>query len=278
MKSSNAIVRALLVFVAVTVIQAVAGTLVLAPAKPLPHAMLWTLLSNALVVAALSLVAVRSEWRGWRLGAVLAGIPLAISCVNFIEGVVFLTNSGINWPRLLLFLTVSAALVMPVWMLLFGRRPDVSQPHYHPIAAQSRGERAWKFVLSDFAYVFLYLTAGMIIFPYVKDFYATQHLPSMGALLALQFLLRGPLFIALCLGMVRMLGLPRLSGALAVGAVFTILSGVAPLIMPNQFFPDAVRWVHLCEVTSSNFVFAAIVGWLWGQRDLAPAQVLRHAA
>jgi len=225
------------------------------------------------VVAALTLVAIRSEWRGWRLGVVLAAIPLIIESVNLLEGVVFLTNSQVEWGKIFLHALISAALIVPVWMLLFGRRADVPQEYSHPISSKSRGERAWKFVVSDFAYVFLYLAAGFIIFPYVKDFYATQHVPAIGTIVALQLLVRGPVFIVLCLGLVRMLALPRLAGALAVGAVFTILSGVAPLLMPNPYFPDAVRWVHFCEVTSSNLVFGAIVGWLWGQPEAEHSQL-----
>jgi hypothetical protein len=165
-----------------------------------------------------------------------------------------------------------------VWVVLFGKKPDVPQDHFHPIGSKPFSETLWKFAVSDLAYSLLYLTAGLIVFPYVKDFYATQHIPAMTTILALQMLLRGPMFIALCLLLVRMLGLPRFAGALAVGAVFTILSGVAPLLMPNAFFPDAVRWAHFCEVTSSNFVFGAIVGWLWGQPSQMRAHALGHAA
>ena len=150
--------------------------------------------------------------------------------------------------------------------------------HFQPIVSKPLGERIWKFVVSDIAYCFLYLTAGMIIFPWVKDFYATQHIPPMTTIVALQLLLRGPIFILMCLALVRMLGLPRLGGALAVGAVFTIVSGIAPLLTPNAFFPDIVRWAHLCEVTSSNFLFGAIVAWLWGRPTFAHAPALHQAA
>jgi hypothetical protein len=278
MKISNAILRALLVFLAVCVIQIVAGMLILSQLKipASPHVMQWMFLSNSLVVAALSVVAFRSDLRGWRLGAAMAAVPLAIACVNGIEAVFFLANFPLQWSRLFGYSFVSAALIMPIWALLFGKRPDVSREHYHPIQSKSRGERAWKFVVSDLTYILLYFGAGLIVFPYVKDFYATQHIPAMTTILGLQLLVRGPVFILLCLALVRMLGLPRLGGALAVGAVFTILSGVAPLLMPNPFFPDAVRWAHFCEVTSSNFVFGAIVGWLWGQPKLA--QSLHQAA
>lgn len=278
MKSSNAILRALLAFVAICVIQMVAGMLI--PMKPVavPHILQWMLLTNAVVVAALTAVAVRSEWRGWRLGIAIVAIPLTIASVNLLEGTVFLTNSHLEWGKIFLYTLVSSALSIPVWTLLFGRRDNVAPAHYHPIQAKSRGERAWKFAVSDLTYLVLYYGAGLIIFPYVKDFYATQQLPSMGTIVGLQLLIRGPVFVLLCLALARMLGLPRLSGALAVGAIFTLLSGVAPLLMPNPYFPDSVRWVHFCEVTSSNFVFGAIVGWLWGQPKVALPQALRQAA
>ena len=280
MKLTNAIWRALVVFFAFCFIQAVAGMLLLSQIKSpaSPHAMEWMLLSNSLVVASLAFVAFRADLRGWQLGGAMAGVPLAIGCVNAIEGVFFLTNSPIPWSRLFAFLILSAALILPVWALLFGRRTDTPIAHYPPISSKTLGEKIWKFAVSDLAYSFLYLTAGFIVFPYVRDFYATQHIPAMTAILAMQLLVRGPIFVLLCLALVRMLGLPRFAGALAVGLVFTIISGVAPLLTPNVVFPDAVRWAHFCEVTSSNFVFGAIVGWLWGQPKLGPTQVLSHAA
>ena len=280
MKLTNAIWRALVVFFAFCFIQAVAGMLLLSQIKSpaSPHAMEWMLLSNSLVVASLAFVAFRADLRGWRLGAALAAVPLVIGCVNAIEGVFFLTNSPIPWSRLFAFLILSAALILPVWALLFGRRTDTPIAHYPPISSKTLGEKIWKFAVSDLAYSFLYLTAGFIVFPYVRDFYATQHIPAMTAILAMQLLVRGPIFVLLCLALVRMLGLPRFAGALAVGLVFTIISGVAPLLTPSVVFPDAVRWAHFCEVTSSNFVFGAIVGWLWGQPKLAPTHALSHAA
>ena len=133
-------------------------------------------------------------------------------------------------------------------------------------------------MLCDLLYVFLYFAVGAMIFPYVKDFYATQRLPSNGAIAALQFFVRGPLFILLALAITRMLGLPRRSGALAVGLVFTLLTGVAILLVPNPVFPDTVRWAHFCEVSSEQFVFGAVVAWLWGPQTMAHTPALQQAA
>ena len=122
-------------------------------------------------------------------------------------------------------------------------------------------------------YVMLYISAGMIVIPYVRDFYATQHIPSMGQIVLLQFFIRGPVFVLVCLLLLRMFRLSGLSGALAVGLSFTLLSGVATLIITNPFFPDSIRWFHFCEVTSSNFLFGCVVGWAWGRTQMVAHRV-----
>jgi hypothetical protein len=278
MKFSKLVPRALLAFVAIAIIQVLAGMIV--PMKPvlIPYFALWMLASLAVTVAALSAVAARAEWHGWRLGAAVSAMPLAIFSINLIEALVFLPNTQLEWGRISLYTLVTAVLSVPVWAFLFGRRQDAVADHYRPIRSQSRGELLWKFVLCDLLYVFLYFAVGAMIFPYVKDFYATQRLPSNGAIAALQLFVRGPLFILLALAITRMLGLPRRSGAFAVGLVFTLLTGVATLLVPNPVFPDTVRWAHFCEVTSEMFVFGAVVAWLWGPPNMARSPALQQAA
>lgn len=278
MKLSQTILRGLFAFIGITVAQTIGGMLIPIRVPAVPHMMEWFLLANALVAVALSILAVRSDWNGWRLGIALAAIPFIISTANVIEGSIFLKNSHLPWERIFLHSLISAILIIPVWTLLFGKKESATS-HYHPIQAKGRGERAWKFAISDLSYIVLYYAAGMIIFPFVRDFYATQQLPSPGTIIALQLLIRGPIFVILCLGFTRMLGMPRMTGALAVGVLFTVLSGVAPLLIPNPYFPDAVRWVHFCEVVSENFVFGVIVAWLWGQPATFVARhTLAHAA
>lgn len=290
MKLSNALLRVALMFALFFVIQSIAGVLssLLLPGSTIPamppHSLPWLLLSNAVTVVALSLLALRTEWRGWTLGLSVASIPVIVMVSSGMEGVLFLKNLHIDWSRLILSSVIGALLITPLWMLLFGRPAATSSERFHPFAAQSQGERIWKFMLSTAAYPLLYFVAGSIVWPYIRDFYLTQGpLPRPASILLLQVLVRGPIFVVVCLLLVRMLGLPRLSGALVAGAVFTVVTGIAPLLIPNPYLPDAVRWAHFCEVTSSNFVFAAFVAWLWGQprlvRSLAPApsEALSHS-
>jgi hypothetical protein len=66
---------------------------------PPAHAWPWLLLSNALVVSVLCIVALHSDWRGWRLGTSVAAIPTIIACVNAIEGTFFLKIAPLLIPN-----------------------------------------------------------------------------------------------------------------------------------------------------------------------------------
>jgi len=257
-------VRLILAWVALLAAQMLAGMVIHMTAPPTPGVMPWLMVANAGIVLALGAAALRSDWRDWKLAAAMFAAPAAIATVNMIEGVFFLTNSHIDWRGVIEITLLGFAIAALLWWLIFRGAPVVNAVEA-PIPHRSFGQILSRVVLCSACYVFLYYLAGFIIFPYVRDFYATQHLPGVGEIVAMQFLLRGPVFLMVCLLLLRMFRLPHLAGALAVGLAFTVLSGVAPLIVPNPFFPDAVRWVHFGEVTSSNFVFGCVVGWVWGR-------------
>jgi hypothetical protein len=228
--------------VALLAAQIIAGMVVpmKMPAGAPNHMLAWVAATDLLVMAALGLVAARSEWRGWKLGVALAAIPLTIAAANWIEGAVYLVQSKISWSRIAALTTLTYALVTPLWVLIFGRKMGEGHAHYQPFQSQTTGQKIAKFLISDVAYLLFYLTAGFIIFPFVKDFYATQTVPTLGKIAALQLLIRAPMFIGICLLLVRTLGMSRTAGAITAGLVFAVLSGVAPLLIP-------------------------VVGWIWGQ-------------
>ena len=270
-------IRFVLAWIALVAAQMVAGMFINVDSSPVPGVMRWLMLSDAVVVLALGAAAMRSDWRDWRLARALFFIPAVIATVNMIEGVLFLPNTHLDWRGILALMIASYAIAAVLWLLIFRSAPvprasvEATLPHRSFLQILSRA------VLCSASYVFLYFLAGSIIFPYVRDFYATQHIPSLGQIVSLQFFVRGPVFILVCLTLLRMMRLPHLSGALAVGLAFTVLSGVAALIIPNPVFPDSVRWVHFGEVTSSNFVFGCVVGWVWGQRQRVVQLAQAHA-
>jgi len=270
--------RMLLGWLALAVAQSVAGLIIHVEAPTVPYGLEWMLVTDLIIAAVVAFLAFRSDWSGWKLAIALVAIPFAITFVDMVEGAVFLTQLGIGWRSLLIQLCLTYAIVLPLWQFTFARRPAAARP------SSSRVKRGvfdsfWRFVVSDISYLLLYFIAGMIIFPFVRDFYATQTLPSYGKLVSLQLLVRGPVFVLICVLMTRMFGMRRWPGALTVGLAFTLLSGVAPLMQPNPYFPDAVRCVHFGEVVSSNFVFGMVVALLWGKsrQAVAPQAIAQSA-
>jgi hypothetical protein len=256
--------------------QVVVGMIVHPKTPPNPNPMLFVTVSNTIIVLAMGWVALRSDWRNWRLLAALFAVPAVVEFANWIEGALYLPNAGIEWRSMLVYSTLTAVVTALLWFLVFRGAPVPESTNDQPVPHRGFAAMAWRFALCSGVYVFLYFLAGSIIFPFVRDYYATQHIPSPGQIILLQFFLRGPLFILVCLILLRMFRMPHLTGALAVGLAFTLISGVAALIMPNGIFPDTVRWAHFWEVSSENFVFGCVVGWLWGHAQRVVH--LAHAA
>jgi hypothetical protein len=270
--------KSVLAWAILVVATMIAAAIVPVNAPGVPRQFAWWLLTNFLVVAAVTCAAVRSDWRGLRLGFAAAAVPLVVSLADMLEGAIFLGHLGIDWKRLAVDSVISYGLSAPAWGMIFTIGKEKAQASFHPFASQPVAERVWKYAVSAFSYLFLYYLAGALVFPFIRDFYATQTVPATRTIVTLQLFVRGPVFVALCLLLLRMVGLAGAKGALAVAMMFTIISGVAPLLMPNPFFPDAVRWAHFCEVSSSNFLFGAFVGWLWGERKRGDALRMGQAA
>jgi hypothetical protein len=266
-------VRLVLAWIALLAAQIAVGVVVHPKTPANPHPMLFLMVSSAFIVIAIGWAALRSDWRDWKLLSALFLVLAVVEFANWIEGALYLPNVGIEWSGVIVYEVLTAAVAAGLWLLVFRGALVPETANEHPIPHRSFPQMAWRFVLCSAAYVFLYYLAGTIILPFVRDYYATQHIPGPGQIISLQFFLRGPLFILVCLTLLRMFRLSHLSGALAVGLAFTFLSGVAALIMPNGIFPDTVRWAHFWEVSTSNLVFGIVVAWLWGQ-----GQRVRHLA
>ena len=79
------------------------------------------------------------------------------------------------------------------------------------------------------AYELLYFGAGMLVYPYIADFYATRRLPPVGLLAGLAAF-RALLFVVWTWPLLRLA--PRHAPWL-VGLGFAIIAGIAPLL-PGQ--------------------------------------------
>ncbi len=251
-----------------------AGMVIPIHAPVVPGVFLWFGVSEALVVLVLLPALLRAPWKGWKLLLALWTIPTVISITNMIEGVVFLSRLSIDWRGLVLNTMLSYAIAIAAWALLFrhGMVPDLNE------AAFVDGNHVFRnLALGAAVYTTCYLIAGTLVFPYVRDFYATQYVPPLWSISAQQLFIRGPIFVALCQLLARMYRLPYTLSILAVGIGWAILNGVAPLLIPNPYFPEYVRWGHFVEVSSSNLVFGAFCGWLWGRSKASAVPVAAAA-
>lgn len=108
-------------------------------------------------------------------------------------------------------------------------------------------------------YFVFYLAAGILVRPYIIAFYQSRPLPGIGVLFIVE-LIRGFLYLLAVwpwLGMIT----TRARTVLFFGAAYSVLGGIAPLLLPNPFMPPHIRLAHGFEVGISNFVFGAVVGW-----------------
>jgi hypothetical protein len=125
----------------------------------------------------------------------------------------------------------------------------------------STGSWLWRLIAGDFAYVFLYFAAGLTVFPFVKEFYASMVLPKPSSIILMQ-LLRGMIYIVVAMPAVRLIR-NRRHAALALGLAFSILGGVAPLLPDNPLMPPNIRFAHTIEIAVSNFIYGVVLAYLF---------------
>ncbi len=220
-------------------------------------------LSHGLTVGILYAVAVASGTRGWSLFGLLAVLYGGVGVINIqLENLVFTIMSPTD-----VMSGVATGLVAAIGIaaaLAWGRMHDEPIPHGPANPALARGVW-WKAPLLGGIYVALFLTAGSLIFPFVRHFYAESHLitvPTFGVLVLIEFV-RGLIHAGASLPfLIRMAG-RRTQAALLAGFALSILGGIAALLMPvDDVLPMDVRRVHMVEIFGSNFVFGVLTAFL----------------
>ena len=170
-----------------------------------------------------------------------------------IEAVVFgvmpIADVPLTMSLQLLLVGVTALIATAAW----GKLRHSTQP------SVSLGLTPVRLGAAALSYALLYLVAGILVFPFVKDFYATRSLPPLGTVMALQ-LVRGLLYVLYAWEWFRFT--PRHPG-LVLGLVYSVLGGVAPLLADNNpYMPHGVRLAHMAEIGVSNFLFGLVVARL----------------
>lgn len=244
-------------------------------------------LVNVLVIAALILT---SHWRGWRLALGLAlAYYGAVTILPQIETWYFLSSRtvdrGLLW-RLFVMGVPPAFVLIPLAVRILGRWRGETGPGRAYASDVGLSAWIWRAAALALAYVAIYWTAGYFIAwqnPELRAFYGEPGPPlpflthtanaarSNPAMFAFQFL-RGLLWVACALPVIRGSGVDRWQTALLVALLFSLPQNVGQ-ILANPLMPVAsVRASHMIETASSTFAFGLLVAWL-----LPPASAIPSA-
>jgi hypothetical protein len=228
----------------------------------------WQAGSWLVIAGTLVWIAHNSRIRGWRLAASLATLLFGVAYFNSIIEARFFGLISQKQLFSILGMSLIGAGVLGIALLAILRglsAPPAAEPGWTPRVSVGR------IAIGAFAYLAVYFTAGLAILPFIESFYAPRVMPSGLEVIAMQLLIRGPVFVALAILLVRMSAAPRTATIVMTGAALALLGGVAMLMVPNPWIPDATRWAHFVEVGVSNFVYGCFLGWLLTARSRTAA-------
>ncbi len=226
----------------------------------------WVIVSSLLTAVVLSVLCLRSRLHGAGLSFALFVLLFGVShLLNILDAILF----GLQVPTWGLFWwgIMGSALFSVLLVVVLGRwRGDGTVPCSCRDARLWFGY-VWRALVCAVIYVILYAVAGAIVFPYVERFYESLQMPSASQLLAFQ-LVRGMIYVASAFLLMTNSKGKSLETGILTGVAFSILGGVAPLLMPNPYMPPDIRLAHGIEIGVSNFAFGFVVGLLFSKHTL----------
>jgi hypothetical protein len=256
--------------VVLTVLQAALSFLVPATERR-PEGLALVLLSNLLAAGLLTFVNARLRARGVAGAGVLWVIWGGIQANSLLEALLF--DIGIPPADLAWLAAFSLAVsgCFALFLALTFRSPDAANE------PATRGTLSWwRLAVCVLAYIVLYFTAGTAVYPWLREFYEARPMPAQGTVALLQ-VFRGLAFCGIVLVIVRQVRARRLGAAVLAGLLLSVVGGIAPLIVPNPYLPEHIRYAHLPEVGVSNFLFGLLAGWLLSAPRREPAVSERAA-
>jgi hypothetical protein len=224
----------------------------------------WATVAGLLVATALAFVASRirstGEQRFVAFFILLGGLDVAAHAQA-----AYLFEPDVTAARFTLVvvrIVVASAVFAGVATAAFhSLAPDAKRAPGLPV-----GDLGWLWRISTAAaiYFLLFMTAGLIIWPFVQEFYADQLAEGRLGLLNFDWeYLNGVWFALLVLPILRLAVGDWLRAGVTAGLALMLIRGVAGLIVPNPELPTQVRLWHVFEVSWSNFVYGITVAYLF---------------
>jgi hypothetical protein len=212
------------------------------------------------VVLLLMLLAVRIS--GWpAVWAVFVPYGL-IGTVNIdLEGIFFDIFPWTAGLQLLLIGLLSAFAAAILLTYLTGTIPAASRTE--PSMSRRCTYLPLRLFIVAFAYIILFFVAGALVFPYVSHFYQGRVMPSVRAIVGMEFV-RGLVYALAMLPVARHLSGHRWRAAAILGLCLSVFGGIAPLLLPNnKYLPAEILPYHLVEVGCENFILGVIGAWFF---------------
>lgn len=236
------------------------------PFKGVNHLLL-TFLSNALIVTTLGCYIKYASRSGkWLIFQVFI-ISYLIGNFNIlIEAYIFNVTDRIETTNIMLIGLFSSLLVSTILVYLFGKWKSTDKRL--SFEGRSTFEWIWKIAVGDILYLFLYLLAGFIlytVYPQLMDFYGDK-IPPFNLMINTQFF-RAAIFMGVAILILRNVLLNPWKKAILIGSIFSILGGLAPLLIPDdEVMPAYIRFGHAFEVLFSNFIYGVILTFMFNQK------------
>ncbi len=231
----------------------------------------WGEAAGALLVAgAMGLIVARSRASGPGLIVMVAGLYFVVSwLVNIPEGVIFDVIPAAQAPTVLvrMLLTSVVAATAVVWVA--GRLKQQEGAPSAAVPIDGAWALLWRLAATVAVFIACYFVAGMIIFPFVKAYYAGRTMPQPTAIVAMQ-VLRSLAILGAAYPLLRTFA-SRRDAALVLGISLPLMGAIAPMLPANDLMPPSVRLVHCLEVTPYLALFGVLLAvWFGPARRRAP--------
>ena len=202
---------------------------------------------------------------------ILAGLTYVCLGLNTpIETAIFMKIGGMQTMVVfsilpcLMFACITALLFKPV-----GKGESFSLHVSRFFSGRSSGEWAWRFVAAVCAFPVVYWTFGMMVAPWVLEYYKQGQfgltLPSTGVIILVQ-LLRSSLFFLAALPILIVWSGSRRQLAVRLGVAFFILVGLFGMIQAYWLAP-ILKVLHNIEIFADSVVYAGVLAVLLVRKD-----------
>jgi hypothetical protein len=233
---------------------------------------------------ALAYPVVRSRWHGWRLIVTVFVVYFGtVTFMSQIESLVYLNDRLSSGMLAGLFAMglFNAMVFAPIIVAVLSKwkAAPPTEADSRRVPPRTPMDWLWRLLFAGGVFLAFYYVFGYFVAwknPVLRDYYGGTDpgtfLAQMSGILRdspwmipLQFV-RGLLWVALALPVIRMMKGPWWEAGVALAILFSV--PVIYLLFPNPFMPDAVRMTHLVETAPYQFLFGWLVAWIFRRGHL----------